>query len=170
MQLLRHLTGRGCLNGAAQQQSEFCGPPRPFPDTGRPAAKAAGSQPAGRILLPSFLVRARKEGAPPGAVPGLPTSTQPNDRQARYIKVHSDQRKQIKRQSQVSPRIKSENSPQTAIRLTRAPLPLPLGEGRGEGSQGRAQRWPVWAPTPFWMRLGRGMGGVAAAPQDAAAS
>ena len=37
-------------------------------------------------------------------------------------------------------------------------------------TQGRAQRWPVWCPTPFWMRLGRGAGGVAAAPQDAAAS
>ena len=37
-------------------------------------------------------------------------------------------------------------------------------------TQGRAKRWPVWFPTPFWMRLGRGAGGVAAAPQDAAAS
>ena len=37
-------------------------------------------------------------------------------------------------------------------------------------TEGRAQRWPVWTSTPFWMRLGRGAGGVAAAPQDAAAS
>ena len=170
MPTLRDLTGRSCLSGAAQQQSEFCGRTPTASIAGCPAAKRRGHGQWGALLLPSFLVRARKEGAPPGAVPGLPTSTQPNDRQARYIKVHSDQRKQIKRQSQVSPRIKSENSPQTAIRLTRAPLPLPLGEGRGEGSQGRAQRWPVWAPTPFWMRLGRGMGGVAAAPKDAAAS
>ena len=37
-------------------------------------------------------------------------------------------------------------------------------------TQGRAQRWPVWCPTPFWMRLGRGAGGVARAPKDARAS
>ena len=37
-------------------------------------------------------------------------------------------------------------------------------------TQGRAKRWPVWFPTPFWMRLGRGAGGVARAPKDARAS
>ena len=36
-------------------------------------------------------------------------------------------------------------------------------------TQGRAQRWPVWCPTPFWMRLGRGAGGVNRAPKDARA-
>ena len=66
---LRDLTGRGCLNEAPKARSEFCGPPRTFPDPGRPAATAQGSLPAGRILLPSFLVRARKEGRPPGRVP-----------------------------------------------------------------------------------------------------
>ena len=37
-------------------------------------------------------------------------------------------------------------------------------------TEGQAQRWPVRCPHPFWMRLGRGVGGVARAPQDARAS
>ena len=92
MQLLRHLTGRGCLNEAPKARSEFCGPPRPFPDPGCPVAKAAGSQPAGRILLPSFLVRARKEGRPPGRVPASqpqPSTTNVKQQPSKFIAAHA---------------------------------------------------------------------------------
>ena len=68
--MLRDLTRRGCPSGAAQQQSEFHGAPRNRPDAGLPRSEAQGSQTGGRLLLPSFLGDARKEGAPPGAHPG----------------------------------------------------------------------------------------------------
>ena len=68
--MLRDLTRRGCPSGAAQQQSEFHGAPRKRTDAGLPRSEAKGSQTGGRLLLPSFLGDARKEGAPPGAHPG----------------------------------------------------------------------------------------------------
>ena len=68
--MLRDLTRRGCPSGAAQQQSEFHGAPRKRTDAGLPRSAAKGSQTGGRLLLPSFLGDARKEGAPPGAHPG----------------------------------------------------------------------------------------------------
>ena len=76
--MLRHLTRRGCPSGAAQQQSEFHGAPRNRPAAGLPLRSAKGSQTRGRLLLPSFLGDARKEGAPPGAHPG----TRPGQRHA----------------------------------------------------------------------------------------
>ena len=76
--MLRHLTRRGCPSGAAQQQSEFHGAPRNRPGAGLPLRIAKGSQTWGRLLLPSFLGDARKEGAPPGAHPG----TRPGHRHA----------------------------------------------------------------------------------------
>ena len=68
--MLRDLTRRGCPSGAAQQQSEFHGAPRNRTAAGLPLRTAKGSQTWGRLLLPSFLGDARKEGAPPGAHPG----------------------------------------------------------------------------------------------------
>ena len=68
--MLRHLTRRGCPSGAAQQQSEFHGAPRNRTAAGLPRSAAKGSQTGGRLLLPSFLGDARKEGAPRGAHPG----------------------------------------------------------------------------------------------------
>ena len=72
--MLRHLTRRGCPSGAAQQQSEFHGAPRNRTAAGLPRSAAKGSQTGGRLLLPSFLGESRKEGAPPGAFPGLSRS------------------------------------------------------------------------------------------------
>ena len=69
MPTLRDLTGRSCLSGAAQQQSEFCGRTPLASIAGCPAAKRRGHGQWGALLLPSFLVRARKEGRPPGRVP-----------------------------------------------------------------------------------------------------
>ncbi len=60
MQSLRALAGRSCLNGAAQQQSEFCGPPRQRPDPGRPVAQAKGSQPVGRTSFAFFSCASKK--------------------------------------------------------------------------------------------------------------
>ena len=76
--VLRDLTRRGCPSGAAQQQSEFHGAPRNRTAAGLPLRTAKGSQTWGRLLLPSFLGDARKEGAPPGAHPG----TRPGHRHA----------------------------------------------------------------------------------------
>ncbi len=69
MQPLRDLTGRGCLNGAAQQQSEFCGPPRRRRDAGLPLRNAKGSQTRGRFLCLLSCAR-KKVGRPPGRNPG----------------------------------------------------------------------------------------------------
>ena len=82
--MLRDLTRRGCPSGAAQQQSEFHGAPRNRPGAGLPLRTAKGSQTWGRLLLPSFLGDARKEGAPPGAYPG----TRPRHRHAERSVSH----------------------------------------------------------------------------------
>ena len=83
--VLRDLTRRGCPSGAAQQQSEFHGAPRKRTVAGLPRSAAQGSQTGGRLLLPSFLGDARKEGAPPGAHPG----TRPRHRHAERSVSHS---------------------------------------------------------------------------------
>ena len=83
--MLRDLTRRGCPSGAAQQQSEFHGAPRNRTAAGLPRSAAKGSQTGGRLLLPSFLGDARKEGAPPGAHPG----TRPRHRHAERSVSHS---------------------------------------------------------------------------------
>ncbi len=65
----RDLTRCGCPNGAAKPRSEFCGAPRTrAPQVAR--SEAEGRSQRGALLLPTFLVRARKVGAPPGAHPG----------------------------------------------------------------------------------------------------
>ena len=75
MPALRALTRCSCLSGAAQQQSEFCSATARSSIAGCPAAQRRGHGQWGRLLLPSFLGESRKEGAPPGACPGLPSST-----------------------------------------------------------------------------------------------
>ena len=94
MHVLRHLAGRSCLSGAAQQQSEFCGPPRQHPDPGCPVAKRRGRRQQGRLFFAYFLLaKQKKVGAPPGAYPGLtPQSTH-------KIKIHSCLRNPDKRYS-----------------------------------------------------------------------
>ena len=52
------------------ERSEFHRAPRKRCDAGLPRSEAQGSQTWGRFLLPPFLVRTRKGGAPPGAHPG----------------------------------------------------------------------------------------------------
>ena len=70
MQPLRDLTGRSCPNEAAQQRSEFCGPPRQRPDPGCPAAKRRGRSQQGRLSFESFsLAKQRKGLRPPGRDP-----------------------------------------------------------------------------------------------------
>ena len=65
----RDLTRRSCLNGAAKPHSELCGAPRPrAPQVAR--SEAEGRSQRGALLLPTFLVRARKVGRPPGRNPG----------------------------------------------------------------------------------------------------
>ena len=67
----RCLTCRGCLNGAPQARSEFCGTPRKRPDTGLPRSAAKGSQTWGRLFFAYFLLaKQKKVSAPPGAYPG----------------------------------------------------------------------------------------------------
>ena len=77
MPALRALTGRSCLNAAPTARSEFCGSASFASIAGCPAAQRRGHGQWGRLLLPSFLGEARKEGAPPGGCPGLPTSIKP---------------------------------------------------------------------------------------------
>ena len=70
MQPLRELTGRSCLNEAAQQRSEFCGPPRQRPDPGCPVAERRGRSQQGRLSFESFsLAKQRKGLRPPGRDP-----------------------------------------------------------------------------------------------------
>ena len=64
----RCLTCRGCLNGAPQARSEFCGTPRKRPDTGLPRSAAKGSQTWGRVLC-LLSCTSKKGGHPPGRVP-----------------------------------------------------------------------------------------------------
>ncbi len=52
------------------ERSEFHRAPRKRCGAGLPRSEAQGSQTWGRFLLPPFLVRTRKGGAPPGAHPG----------------------------------------------------------------------------------------------------
>ena len=59
---------RDCLSAAGASSSET--PPAPS-TTGCPGAQRRGRRQRGRLLLPSFLGETRKEGAPPGAHPGL---------------------------------------------------------------------------------------------------
>ena len=49
--MLRELTRRSCLNGAATQRSEFCGAPRKRPAAGLPRSAAQGSQTGGSPFL-----------------------------------------------------------------------------------------------------------------------
>ncbi len=71
----RCLTCRGCLNGAPQARSEFCGTPRKRPDPGLPRSAAKGSQTWGRLFFAYFLLaKQKKVSAPPGAYPGQQTS------------------------------------------------------------------------------------------------
>ena len=64
----RCLTCRGCLNGAPQARSEFCGTPRKRPDTGLPRSAAKGSQTWGRVLC-LLSCTSKKGGRPPGRDP-----------------------------------------------------------------------------------------------------
>ncbi len=69
MHSYRGLTHRICLNRALQARSELCGVPRTrAPQVARSEAK--GRRQWGALLLPTFLVRARKVGRPPGRNPG----------------------------------------------------------------------------------------------------
>ena len=61
---------RGLFERSAPARSEFHRAPRKRCDAGLPWSEAQGSQTWGRFLLPPFLVRTRKGGAPPGAHPG----------------------------------------------------------------------------------------------------
>ena len=70
MHALRRLTRRGCLNGAPQARSEFCGAPRKPRDAGLPRSAAKGSQTWGRLSLVPFFGETKKGTAPPGAHPG----------------------------------------------------------------------------------------------------
>ena len=63
---LRHLTGRSCLNGAAQPRSEFCGPTLGPSTAGCPQRSTAqGHGQQGALLLLTLLARARKGSRPP---------------------------------------------------------------------------------------------------------
>ena len=67
----RPLACRGCMNGAPQARSEFCGTPRKRPDPGLPRSAAKGSQTWGRLFFAYFLLaKQKKVSAPPGAYPG----------------------------------------------------------------------------------------------------
>ena len=69
--MLRDLTRRGCLSGAAQQQSEFHGAPRKRTAAGLPRSAAKGSQTGGRLSFGYFsLAKQRKVPRPPGRNPG----------------------------------------------------------------------------------------------------
>ncbi len=74
MPALRALIRCSCLSGALQARSEFCSATARSSIAGCPAAQRRGHGQWGRLLLPSFLGETRKEGAPPGALPGLPAS------------------------------------------------------------------------------------------------
>ena len=62
------IRARDCLSAAGASSSET--PPAPS-TAGCPGAARRGRRQRGRFLLPSFLGETRKEGAPPGAHPGL---------------------------------------------------------------------------------------------------
>ena len=64
----RPLACRGCMNGAPQARSEFCGTPRKRPDPGLPRSAAKGSQTWGRVLC-LLSCTSKKGGRPPGRDP-----------------------------------------------------------------------------------------------------
>ena len=65
----RCLTCRGCLNGAPQARSEFCGTPRKRPDPGLPRSSSVGVADLGACSLPPFL-HEQERRSPAGARPG----------------------------------------------------------------------------------------------------
>jgi hypothetical protein len=67
----RCLTCRGCLNGAPQARSEFCGTPRKRPDPGLPRSSSVGVADLGACSLPPFL-HEQERRSPAGASPGQP--------------------------------------------------------------------------------------------------
>ncbi len=67
--MLRNLTGRVCLNGAAQQRSELCGPPRKRHATGLPLRVSEGVADVGSCSLLPFLHEQERK-SPAGASPG----------------------------------------------------------------------------------------------------
>ena len=69
----RCLTCRGCLNGAPQARSEFCGTPRKRPDPGLPRSASVGVADLGAWSLPPFL-HEQERRSPAGASPGQPKS------------------------------------------------------------------------------------------------
>ena len=69
----RCLTCRGCLNGAPQARSEFCGTPRKRPDPGLPRSSSVGVADLGACSLPPFL-HEQERRSPAGARPGQPKS------------------------------------------------------------------------------------------------
>ena len=69
----RCLTCRGCLNGAPQARSEFCGTPRKRPDPGLPRSSSVGVADLGACSLPPFL-HEQERRSPAGARPGQQTS------------------------------------------------------------------------------------------------
>ena len=67
--MLRALTRCGCLSGARKREASSAAPPRDrASQVARSEAKGHGQW--GALLLPTFLVRARKVGRPPGRTPG----------------------------------------------------------------------------------------------------
>ena len=67
----RCLTCRGCLNGAPQARSEFCGTPRKRPNPGLPRSSSVGVADLGACSLPPFL-HEQERRSPAGARPGQP--------------------------------------------------------------------------------------------------
>ena len=70
MHALRALTHCGCLNGAAQQRSEFRSAAPRLSTAGCPEAKRRGHAKWGRLSLVPFFGETKKGTAPPGAHPG----------------------------------------------------------------------------------------------------
>ena len=70
MHALRELTRRGCLNGAPQARSEFCGGTPTASIAGCPGAQRRGHGKWGRLSLVPFFGETKKGTAPPGAHPG----------------------------------------------------------------------------------------------------
>ena len=70
--MLRDLTRRGCLSGAAQQQSEFHGAPRKRTAAGLPRSAAQGTQTVGSPSFAFFSWRRKKRRCAAGRTPRLP--------------------------------------------------------------------------------------------------
>ena len=70
MHALRELTRRGCLNGAPQARSEFCGGTPTASIAGCPGAQRRGHGKWGRLFFAYFLLaKQKKAGRPPGRDP-----------------------------------------------------------------------------------------------------